>query len=108
MQKQIELPIASIRGGESELRDYIAYDTINMYQQPILLMKMLALYLGENENGEKGLNDAQFVALILTPLLDNARKRLIDSNFGGINAPHYPETYYILSHHVLNSNFNSN
>lgn len=69
-------------------------------QQPEYFMQILAAYMA----GE--INEMRFaVELNIAERYEPVKSAIISSALGGLEHPHYPESYYLLSTHLTNSSF---
>lgn len=62
-----------------------------MYHMPAFFMQTLASVMA----GE--MSSLNFVALTVAPYLEDAKASVVFSYLGGLNHPHYTETYYLLA-----------
>ncbi len=69
-------------------------------QQPEYFMQVLAAYMAGD------INEVRFaVELNIADRYEAAKSAIISSGLGGLEHPHYPESYYLLATHVTNSSF---
>lgn len=79
--------------GTYRREDYYSspYFSFHIYQQPAFLMQMLAAY----QSGQ--LSQFDFLGIAVVPYLSNAKLAIISAGLGGMQHPHYVESYYLLS-----------
>ncbi|WP_054741456.1 cellulose binding domain-containing protein [Cellulosilyticum ruminicola] len=69
-------------------------------QQPEYFMQVLAAYMAGD------ISAVRFVIELDTAdRYKKVKARIISSGLGGLEHPHYPESYYVLSTHITNSSF---
>lgn len=69
-------------------------------QQPEYFMQVLAAYMAGD------INEARFaVELNIANRYESAKSAIVSSGLGGLEHPHYTESYYLLATHVTNSSF---
>lgn len=64
---------------------------VRIFHQPAFLMQSLAGVMA----GE--MTKTTFTTLDVAPYLENAKWKVISSTLGGIEHPHYTESYYLLA-----------
>lgn len=75
---------------------------LNIYHKPIFLFKLLVGVMAE----DSGMSTAKFVMTDVAGYLESAKLAVISSNLGGMKHPHYTESYYLLSVHISEGDFN--
>lgn len=94
---QVALPYCKITRYDG---GFISGWDFKVCQQPEYFMQILAAYMA----GE--IDEIRFVVeLDIAERYEKAKTGIIKSGLGGIEHPHYPESYYLLSTHITASSF---
>lgn len=98
---------ASTAGTYKSVKQYKSSAWVNkygyyQYQTPAFLMQILAAVMAGQYGGSY---DLDFATLDVAPFMEDAKWGIIRTALGGVEHPHYPESYYLLSTHAVTTLF---